>query len=61
MPSEQSNSRFTDDERFVVASAIRDWIHEQSWSLCNAGADECPDWPKAMEIRDVAFGALGGK
>lgn len=49
---------FTEDERFAVASAIRDWIHEQPWSECGPWADTCPDWPKAFEIRDVALEAL---
>jgi hypothetical protein len=49
---------FSDDQRFEVATAIRDWIHEQSFSQCNAGSDTCPDWPMAYEIRDIALGAL---
>jgi hypothetical protein len=41
-----------------ISEAIRDWIHEQPWSLCDAGADTCPDWDKAYEIRDVVFTKL---
>ncbi len=53
-----SSRSFTDDERFAVAEALRDWIHKQPFSQCNMGADTCPDWPLAFEIRDVALGAL---
>lgn len=56
---EVDRPRFSDDERFEVAAALRDWIHEQPWSECGPGADTCPDWPKAFEIRDIALGALG--
>lgn len=35
-----------------LAEVIRDWIHEQDFSLCGMGADECPDWPKAYELAD---------
>ena len=49
---------FDEYERFAVASALRDWIHEQSFSQCGIGSDTCPDWPMAKEIRDVALQAL---
>jgi hypothetical protein len=49
---------FDDDEKFVVAAALRDWIHEQPFSQCGIGSDTCPDWPMAKEIRDVALQAL---
>jgi hypothetical protein len=46
------------DARFAVSSALRDWIHGTALSECNAGADTCPDWPLAAEVRDIAFEAL---
>ena len=46
------------DARFAAAEAIRDWIHEQPFSLCNMGSDTCPDWPMAFAIRDVALAAI---
>jgi hypothetical protein len=33
---------------------FRDWIHEQPFSLCGPGADECPDWPMARELAAIA-------
>lgn len=55
---QQPEARFSADERFEVAAAIRDWIHEQPWSLCNMGSDTCPDWRLAYEIRDLALAPL---
>lgn len=55
---EQARRRFSDDERFAVACALRDWIHGQSFSQCGPGVDTCPDWPLAFEIRDVALARL---
>lgn len=53
-----SRLEITDDERFAVASALRDWLHRQPFSECNMGCDTCADWPRAKEIRDVALDAL---
>lgn len=39
--------------RDIVAEAIRDWIHEQPFSKCNAGSDTCPDWDLAYELTDL--------
>lgn len=44
-----------------LATFLRDWIHETPMSLCNAGADTCPDWDlasvlaEAIEERDTVF------
>lgn len=54
----QLSSIFTDDVRFEIAAIIRDWIHTQPWSLCGPGADTCPDWEAAFEIRDMVLEAL---
>jgi hypothetical protein len=32
---------------------LRDWIHETPLSLCNAGADTCPDWELAEALADA--------
>lgn len=47
-----------EDNRHWLAGIIRDWIHEQEGlTLCNAGADECPDWHKAYELADIIVAA----
>lgn len=44
-------------QRDVLAEAFRDWIHESPLSQCGFGSDECPDWPLAYELADVALAA----
>jgi hypothetical protein len=39
--------------RRVMADVIRDWIHTTPLSQCNAGSDECPDWPMAFALADL--------
>lgn len=46
------------DARFAAAEAIRDWIHEQPFSICaTTNMDTCPDWPMAFAVRDLALDA----
>lgn len=54
----REKSEITIRQRLQLEVALRDWIHTQPWSLCDPGADTCPDWDKAFEIRDVVLGAL---
>lgn len=54
----ETKEPFTEDERFAVAVALRDWIHKQPFSQCGVSADTCPDWPLAFEIRNVALDTL---
>lgn len=38
-----------------AAERIRDFIHETPMSLCNVGADTCPDWDLAYAITYIAL------
>lgn len=44
--------------RDVIATALRDLLHETPMSVCNMGSDSCGTWPLAFEWRDVLFKAL---
>lgn len=45
--------------RDELALCFRDWVHTTTLSQCHIGADECPDWPLAYELADIALSALG--
>lgn len=32
---------------------LRDWIHETPLSLCDMGADTCPDWDLAKALAEA--------
>lgn len=50
--------RVAEARRDTLARRFRDWLHETPLSKCGMSADECPDWPLAYELADLALSAL---
>jgi hypothetical protein len=48
-------------QRDKLALAFRDWIHETPLSQCSMSADECPDWPLAYQLADLALDTLNAR
>lgn len=45
------------DGRDRIATRMRDWIHEQPFSICaKTNMDTCPDWDMAYKLADIALG-----